>query len=94
MIVKIYVKLHTPEAYWVKIWLYLSANIAQVKLALLFTHTRSHDWYEKPQRSPLRLRFYTSTLESASYAIGIVIYETLYLRFNCNCENMEQLPVY
>ena len=26
--------------------------------------------------------------------IGIVIYETLYLRFNCNCENMEQLPVY
>ena len=33
---------------------------------------------EKPWRSPLRLRFYTSTLESASYAIGIVIYETLY----------------
>ena len=33
---------------------------------------------EKPQRSPLRLRFYTSTLESASYAIDIVIYETLY----------------
>ena len=32
----------------------------------------------KPQRSPLRLRFYTSTLESASYAIGIVIYEALY----------------
>ena len=26
----------------------------------------------------LRLRFYTSTLESASYAIGIVIYETMY----------------
>ncbi len=48
--------------------------------------------HEKPQRSPLRLRFYTSTLESASYAIGIVIYETLYLRFNC--ENMEQLSVY
>ena len=30
------------------------------------------------QRSPLRLRFYTCTLESTSYAIGIVIYETLY----------------
>ena len=33
---------------------------------------------EKPQRSPLRLRFFTCTLESASYAIGIVIYETMY----------------
>ena len=33
---------------------------------------------EKPRRSPLRLRFYTYTLESASYAIGIVIYETMY----------------
>jgi len=32
----------------------------------------------KPQRSPLRLRFYTCTLESTSYVIGIVIYETLY----------------
>ena len=33
---------------------------------------------EKPRRSPLRLRFYTCTLESASYVIGIVIYETMY----------------
>ena len=33
---------------------------------------------EKPRRSPLRLRFYTCTLESVSYAIGIVIYETMY----------------
>ena len=33
---------------------------------------------EKPRRSPLRLRFFTCTLESASYAIGIVIYETMY----------------
>ena len=33
---------------------------------------------EKPWRSPLRLRFYTGTLESAFYAIGIVIYETMY----------------
>ena len=32
---------------------------------------------EKPRRSPLRLRFYTCTLESASYAIGIVISETM-----------------
>ncbi len=32
--------------------------------------------FKKPQRSPLRLRFYTCTLESASYAIGTVIYET------------------
>ena len=28
--------------------------------------------------SPLRLRFYTCTLEFTSYAIGIVIYETMY----------------
>ena len=43
---------------------HLSANpIAQIK---------------KPQRSPLRLRFFICTLESASCAIGIVIYETMY----------------
>ena len=43
---------------------HLSANpIAQMK---------------KPQRSPLRLRFFICTLESASSAIGIVIYETMY----------------
>ena len=43
---------------------HLSANpIAQMK---------------KPQRSPLRLRFFICTLESASCAIGIVIYETMY----------------
>ena len=33
---------------------------------------------EKPRRSPLRLRFYTCTIEIASYAIGIVISETMY----------------
>ena len=43
---------------------HLSANsIAQMK---------------KPQRSPLRLRFFICTLESISCAIGIVIYETMY----------------
>ena len=43
---------------------HLSANpIAQMK---------------KPQRSPLRLRFFICTLESASCAIGIVIYEMMY----------------
>ena len=33
---------------------------------------------KKPQRSSLRLRFFIWTLESASSAIGIVIYETMY----------------
>ena len=43
---------------------HLSANpIAQMK---------------KPQRSPLRLRFFICTLESAFCAIDIVIYETMY----------------
>ena len=43
---------------------HLSANpIAQIK---------------KTQRSPLRLRFFICTLKSASCAIGIVIYKTMY----------------
>ena len=33
---------------------------------------------KKPQRSPLRLRFFNCTLESVSCANDTVIYETMY----------------
>jgi hypothetical protein len=34
--------------------------------------------FKKPQRSPLRLRFFNCTLESVSCANDTVIYETMY----------------
>ena len=35
--------------------------------------------FKKPQRSPLRLRFFTCTLESASCVIDMGIFSTMYM---------------